>query len=93
MNWMLIGNCKFCIVYRGLCVIDHFRLYYMAAHTETGPLYATVMDEKRKALLAHIVGIHEHPDNTHYQKCGHGSVKTLRMDPGLLSNILVAMIR
>lgn len=52
----------------------------MAAHTPQGPLYATIMDEKRKAMLSHVVGIHEHPENVHYKKCGHGPVKTLRMD-------------
>jgi len=61
------------------------RLYYMAANTPPGPLYATIMEEKRKAMLSHVIGIHVHPENVHYKKCGHGEVKTLRMDPGMLA--------
>jgi len=54
----------------------------MAQTTEPGPNFAQTMDEKRNAMLRHLIGQHHHPDNTHYKSCSHGPVQNRRMDPG-----------
>lgn len=58
------------------------RLYAMAAHTEVGPLYGEVMDEKRQAMLNHLIGIHVHPGHVHYTRCTHPESHPKRMDRG-----------
>ena len=61
----------------------------MASHTDPGDLYEIIMEEKRRAILNHLIGEHEHPENVHYKKCNHGAVQRVRMDPGMLQYILL----
>lgn len=57
----------------------------MASHTEVDANYALVMDEKRKAMLNHLVGVCSHPSNTYYKSCNHSQVQRSRLDPGTLA--------
>lgn len=46
----------------------------MAANKSLGTLYATIMEEMRKAMLARRLDIyvsHVHPEDVHYETSGH----------------------
>ena len=52
----------------------------MAQWTEPDDKYGLVMEEKRKAILNHLIGIHRHRGHIHYKKCTHGHTQQLTMD-------------
>lgn len=54
----------------------------MARHTVADITYSEIMEEKRVAMLNHIVGVCQHPQNRFYRACGHGDKKKERLDPG-----------
>lgn len=65
-----------------LCNFRFYRLYKIARTTQRGADYGDIVDEKRKAILNHVVGIHRHEEHIHYKSCTHGPTKTRRLDPG-----------
>lgn len=53
----------------------------MARHTDPSDNYAKVMEEKRVAILSHLLGVCEFPQNLFYKKCQHeGLTRSVRMD-------------
>ena len=52
----------------------------MAQWTEADDKYALVMEEKRKAILNHLIGIHQHRGHVYYKKCTHRQTQQLTMD-------------
>lgn len=59
----------------------------MASRTPVDANYGKVLDEKRKAILNHLVGVCEHPQNQFYKKCNHGPLRKERLDPGNLHSV------
>lgn len=46
-------------------------IYTMAKSTAVGDDYGEIMDEKRKAMLNHLTGLHRHKSNKVYKRCCH----------------------
>ena len=53
----------------------------MAGHTRADNVYEHVMEEKRMALLSHLLGVCEFPTHIYYKKCHHPEKKS-KMDSG-----------
>jgi len=43
----------------------------MAKTTSVDEHYGQVLDEKRRAILNHVIGKHHHPENNLYIQCTH----------------------
>ena len=54
----------------------------MAGHTKPDASFPLVMEEKRVALLNHLIGVCEFPEHTFYTKCHHPAKKDA-MDSGM----------
>ena len=54
----------------------------MASHTAVDMNYGKVMNEKRLAILDHIIGVCEFPNNEFYKRCRHEQYQQERLDPG-----------
>lgn len=68
-------------IYRFACLFVG-RLYHIASHTDPEYHFSEVMEEKRLAILAHLIGMCEFPQNTYYKRCHHGQLRNERLDPG-----------
>lgn len=63
-------------------IFHWFRIYGIAQTTPPGPKYREIVEEKRKGILNHLIGIHKHKGNKTYKKCTHGPSETLALDNG-----------
>ena len=64
-------------------ILLDFRLHKIVSSTERDPNYKEIVDEKKKATLNHVRGIHTHAGHKHYPACAHKEPShTLRLDSG-----------